>query len=109
MAVSIWDVEKEVKKEAKRIQSAESAAAVDPSRLEEYQSVLESTKLARKYAGSKMEGVAQDIAARDTGKRRLRERQAGRMASLFGSIVPRTMQQTASLLTSSGGSSTLLG
>ena len=58
-----------------------------------------------------LESVGQDIAARDVGKRKLRERQTSRQASMVGRIAPRSQQQTASLLSSAtpATGTTLLG
>lgn len=62
-------------------------------------------------ASTLLEMVGQDIAARDVGKRKLRERQTSRQASMVGRIAPRSQQQTASLLSSAmpATGSTLLG
>lgn len=74
-----------------------------------------SMNILKKEAGARdmpglLEDVGGDIASATAGKRKVRERQAGRLAGMVGQVAPRTQQQTASLLSSSQAApATLLG
>lgn len=71
--------------------------------------ILKKEAAARDMPGL-LEDVGGDIASATTGKRKIRERQAGRLAGMVGQVAPRTQQQTASLLSSSQAApATLLG
>lgn len=107
--MSYADFKKSVKRDVNMLGDTWAEIQANPASLEANLAKLQRMSERGYDLEGKIEQTTTDIASRDIGKRKLRSRQMARMASMVGSVQPRTQAQTASLLSGGQSSSTLLG